>query len=200
MLVAIAECLPTVATAAGRPLADIEVAYERIRTTANIADLLGAAEIEYLAPADAVATGLPPDSVDIVFSNSVLEHVSRETIDGMMRESARLLAPGGVSVHSVNCGDHYAYFDRRITPINYLTYSEREWRFWNNRLQYQNRLRPSDFVDMAERAGLTVVRELHRPRAELLATLPNLEITAEFRDYPPDQLCSTSVTFVARKG
>ena len=200
MLVALAVHLSALAAAGGRPLAEVKAAYDRLRATTDIADLLGAAEIEYLAPADAVATRLPPDSVDIVFSNSVLEHVSAGTIDGMMRESARLLTPGGVVVHSVNCGDHYAYFDRRITPINYLTYSEREWRFWNNRLQYQNRLRPSDFVALAERAGLTVVRELHRPRAELLATLSNLDITPEFRNYPPDQLCSTSVTFVARKG
>ena len=30
-------------------------------------------------------------------------------------------------MHCANCGDHYAYFDRMITPINYLAYSEHEW-------------------------------------------------------------------------
>ena len=38
----------------------------------------------------------------------------------MMREAFRVLRPGGLSIHSVNCADHYAYFDHNVSPINYL--------------------------------------------------------------------------------
>lgn len=102
-------------------------------------------------------------------------------------------------MHCANCGDHYAYFDRMITPINYLAYSEREWAFWNNRLLYQNRLRPVDFVRLAEQAGLEIVLLKIQPRAELLEKLSQIPIASEFRHYPDEQLCSTSVGFAARK-
>ena len=109
-----------------------------------------------------------------------------------------MLREGGVTIHCANCGDHYAYIDRRITPLNYLTYPEKRWRLWNNGLQYQNRLRPSDFVALAERAGMEVVLYCYRPREDLKAALPRLRIAEEFRKYPVEQLCSTSVAFAAR--
>lgn len=102
-------------------------------------------------------------------------------------------------LHSLNCGDHYAYFDKRISFINYLTYTERQWRFWDNRLLYQNRLRPCDFIGLAERAGFEVVLRKQKPRPALLELLSTLDIAPEFRDYPPEELCSTSVDFVTRK-
>ena len=80
------------------------------------------------APADAAATGLSGASVALVFSNSVLEHVPAGVLGAVMRESTRILQPGGRALHSVNCGDHYAYFDRSITPIHYLRYSARQWK------------------------------------------------------------------------
>ena len=94
-------------------------------------------------------------------------------------------------------GDHYAYFDRRLTPIHYLRFRERTWRIWNNGLQHQNRLRPDDFLELAEREGLQIVLN-RQPRPELLARFEELPIAPEFRHYPRAQLCTTSVDFVAR--
>lgn len=181
--------LPAVAQAAGEPLETVRARYAARPLPA----------LEYRAPADATRTGLPDGSVDVVFSNSVLEHVPGAVIADMMREAYRVLRPGGLSVHSVNCADHYAYSDPSITFINYLTYSDTGWAFWNNDLQYQNRMRPSDFIELSERAGFTTVLASHAPRPELLAVLPSMAIAAEFRDYPAEQLCATSVDFVGRK-
>jgi len=129
----------------------------------------------------------------------VLEHVPRAVIAAMMRESYRILRPGGLSLHSVNCGDHYAYFDRQITFINYLTIAEKDWQFWNNDLQYQNRMRPQDFIELSEQAGLTTVLAKYQPRPALLAQLAALKIAPEFQNYSPEQLCCTSVDFGGQK-
>ena len=43
-------------------------------------EVLKAAGIEYHAPADATVTGLPDASVALVFSNSVLEHVTGQVL------------------------------------------------------------------------------------------------------------------------
>ncbi len=199
MLAALGDHLPAIADAASRPVGEVEAAYQRLRDGTTLRGVLREAGIDYRAPADATATGLPPWSVDVVFSNSVLEHVHPAAIAAMMRESSRVLRGGGVAVHSVNCGDHYAYFDPRITQINYLTYPAPAWRFWNNKLMYQNRLRPQDFLDSAEQAGLEVVLTKFQPRTELLGALPEMDIAPEFRHYPAEQLCCTSIDFVACK-
>lgn len=162
------------------------------------ARILACAGIEYHAPADATNTGLAHQSVSLVYSNSVLEHVCPTVLGPMMGETKRLLTPHGLALHSVNCGDHYAYFDRAITPLNYLRFTASQWRRWNNNLLFQNRLRPSDFTALASKEGLTVVHQIQTERHELLAQIPQHEIAPEFRHYDAQDLCSTSVTFAAR--
>jgi hypothetical protein len=199
MLVALRPHLPRISSRSGRSLGEVTADYERLTQTGSLTEMLAAARIDYRAPADATRTTLPPGSVDVVFSNSVLEHVRPEAIAGMMRESRRILRVGGLTIHCLNCGDHYAYFDRTITPINYLTYPAQRWRFWDNALLYQNRLRPQDFTEMAESEGLEVVLNVYRPRRELLEAMQHMSIAEEFRRYPPEQLCSTSVAFAGMK-
>lgn len=189
--------LGAMASACGQEEGALRERWQRLMAAGEGKALLRAAGIEYQAPADATRTGLPPASVDLVFSNSVLEHVGAQVLGALMAESERILAPGGYSLHNVNCGDHYAYFDRSITPIHYLRYPSAQWRKWNNDILYQNRLRAVDFLKAAEQAGLRVVLDTHKPRPELLQRLPQLPIAPEFRHYPPEELCCTSLDFAA---
>ena len=190
--------LPALAEAAVRPVEEVKAAYAGLDTRSATAALRSAG-ITYHAPADAASTGLPPGSIDVAFSNSVLEHVPRDVIQALFHEQCRILKPGGLSVHSVNCGDHYAYFDRSLNPVRYLTYSDREWSFWNNDLLYQNRLRPRDFLEMASTAGLELALVKFTPKAALLRELPRLRIAKRFEGYSPEELCTTSIDFVARR-
>jgi SAM-dependent methyltransferase len=191
--------LAKIARVGKREEAEVRARYRRMRQAGTVEELLKEARIDYRAPADAARTGLGEASVDIVFSNSVLEHVPPGAIAAILVESERVLKPGGLSIHSANCGDHYAYFDQSITAINYLRYGAAEWKFWDNELLYQNRLRPVDFIEMAERAGLEVPLRIHRARPELLVALERMPLAAEFRHYEREQLCATSVDFVGRK-
>jgi SAM-dependent methyltransferase len=190
--------LPAIAASSGRTPAEVEAAYKRLLPCRSLDELLHQINLRYAAPADARHTGLPEGSVDVAFSNSVLEHVPPDVILGLMRETRRVLRPGGIGMHGANCGDHYAYFDKNITMLNYLQYSHDEWRVWNNDLLYQNRLRPCDFVRLAEEAGLNTVFARSQPAPELLECLPGLTLSSEFAAYPPEQLCATSLGLVSQ--
>ncbi len=157
--------------------------------------------IDYRAPADAAHTGLADGSVDIVFSNSVLEHVPPVVLDGLFAEGRRVLRTGGVAFHSVNCGDHYAYTDPSVGQLHYLQFPDRVWkRWWNNDLQYQNRLRAIDFIELAKRHDLEIVRDTRHATPERLEELRRLpRIADEFAGYAPEELCITTVDFVARR-
>jgi len=191
--------LSEISTASRQSQSEVVQRHRAISEAGDGQAMLAAAGVRYAAPFDASATGLAGGSIDLVYSNSVLEHVSESVLDALMRELHRVLRPGGVAIHGVNCGDHYAYFDRRISQLNYLKYSHASWRKWNNALQYQNRLRPSDFIRSATEAGLEVVAMSSRPKLELLERLPEASISRDFKHYSREDLSTTSVDFILRR-
>jgi hypothetical protein len=166
--------------------------------TGDLAEATGGV-IDYRAPMDATRTGLDEASFDCVFSNSVLEHVPPAIIDAMYAEAMRILDAGAIMFHSVNCGDHYAYFDRTIDQLNYLRYSDAQWSRWNNAFLYQNRLRAHDFVERAERAGFEIVLNTAQASELRRSQLAATPVHAQFSAIPAERLCITSVDFIARK-
>jgi SAM-dependent methyltransferase len=155
--------------------------------------------VVYEAPADASRTTIAAHELDCVFSNSVLEHVLPEAVDSIFREAMRILAPGGIMFHSVNCGDHYAYVDRKINQLNYLRYSDSEWRRWDNAFLYQNRMRAYEFVDRASAIGFDIVLNTECAREKRLAELAAMQVHPQFAHIPPERLCVTSIDFIGRK-
>ncbi|MBE7451940.1 MAG: class I SAM-dependent methyltransferase [Kofleriaceae bacterium] len=202
LVTVLGERLGFVAEAADRPVADVERAYRPLAEAIAAGAPLDAATdavVAYRAPGDASVTGLPAGSVDVVFSNSVLEHVPAPAIERCLAEAMRVLRPGGVVFHSVNCGDHYAYADPAIDQLNYLRYSDAAWRKWNNAFLYQNRLRAADFTAMARAAGFTIEVDTSRPHPERLRQLARTPVHPDFGHYDRDQLAITSIDFVGRK-
>ena len=63
--------------------------------------------------------------------------------------------------HFVDMADHYAYFDRRLSQYHYLRFSDRAWRLLNGGIQYQSRLRISDYRDLHAEAGFSILQEEH---------------------------------------
>ncbi len=84
------------------------------------------------------------DSVDFLFSNSVLEHVMNP--ERVYQAMAKFLRPGGVSYHVIDLRDHLHWFD----PLRFLGMSEAEY----NAINTENRLRAQDHLRLAADAGL----------------------------------------------
>ena len=195
------EELPRIATACQIPLADVQGRYRRLLAAANTSDPTALSEgvIQYRAPTDAADSGIEDGAIDLLFSNSVLEHVPPDAIIRLHHASLRLLRPGGWIFHSVNCGDHYAYADPKVHQLNYLQFSERQWKFWNNRFLYQNRLRARQFVDGARDAGFELLLDTSHTRPQRLEQLRAMKIAPEFSAIPEETLCITTVDFIGKK-
>ncbi len=192
-----------IAKESGKPIEALETAQVALATAMQRGQPMAAATgnvVDYRAPADASATQHLPNTIDVVFSNSVLEHVPGVAIEAIYAEAMRILKPGGIMFHSVNCGDHYAYTDRSIHQLHYLQFSDREWARWNNAFLYQNRLRAKDFTDMARDAGFTIEVDTSRASQERLAQLDRITVDPAFvAKYTREQLAITSIDFIARK-
>lgn len=172
----------------------IDARYQRLL---NAPHILEAASICYLAPCDASQTGLKPGSLDLIISNNVFEHVPEPALHALFREAKRVLRPNGHVLHCVNCGDHYAYSDPAITQLNYLQFSDDDWKRWNNDLHFQNRLRARDFVEMADRAGLAIFSAETFVNPAWLKQVEQMELAPRFRRYKPEELAATSLTLIA---
>ncbi len=192
----------TIARVTGRPEPEVRAKLDALARALHRGAQLEVATddvIQYRAPADAAATTLPAESIDVVFSNSVLEHVPPDVIDACLAEAFRILVPGGLVFHSVDCGDHYAYVDPQINQLHFLQYTDGEWRWWNNKFLYQNRLRAVDFTQKARRAGFAIDVDTSRARPERLAQLDAIAIAPTFARYTREQLAITTIDFVGRK-
>lgn len=130
---------------------------------------------------DAQTPRLPARSVHLIVSNNTLEHIPPAELVAVMAECRRIAAPRAVMSHFIDMSDHYAHFDSSITEFNYLRYSARAWRVFNNRLHYQSRLRASDYRRIIQAAGFAVIAEDSdegRPDE-----LDQIKLAAPFRDY-----------------
>ncbi len=156
--------------------------------------------MDYRAPCHARSTGLDSESVDLITSTAVLQHVPLEEIRAMMGECRRLLRRGGLVCHLIGYHDHYADFDRKISVYNFLQYSDKAWRLYSPALQYQNRLRHRDYVELAQAAGFEVVAERREDGSSSdLDTLRRLPLNERFRGYIPEELAVRSGLIVLRK-
>lgn len=61
---------------------------------------------------------LPGASLDLVFSNSVLEHI--DDLPASLARQHALLRAGGMACHTVDFADHRHYADRRVHPLQLL--------------------------------------------------------------------------------
>lgn len=98
---------------------------------------------------------LPPQSVDLFYSDSVLQFVAPYDLETLVAQARGFLKPTGVSFHVVDCSDFHTQKDERIPSLAYLVWPEFAWKLLTSRyLNYQNRLRMPQFADLFARHGL----------------------------------------------
>lgn len=66
---------------------------------------------EYCLQRNASLAPLQSESYGLVVSADTLEHVERGVLPQVIRETHRLLWPGGYAIHQIDSADHLSYFD-----------------------------------------------------------------------------------------
>ena len=99
-------------------------------------------------------------SFDIIVSGGVLEHIPASFASEYVYDIARMLKSGGHSFHSINIRDHLCQYDRAVSPKQYMRYSDRAWKRWfENDVQYINKIQRSDWLTLFEKVGLKLIEE-----------------------------------------
>lgn len=146
---------PALFHALARALGSFEGAYElRIPEDGDFDAILGALDATYLTGGIASLAAVPDESVDLIWSSVVLEHVLRDEFEALARQCARVLAPGGVMSHAVDLRDHLG------GGLNNLRFSPERWESdaWRDAGFYTNRMSQGEIVAAFERHGFETVR------------------------------------------
>ena len=100
---------------------------------------------------------IAPASVDLFYSDSVLQFMDPRDLAVLVREARRFLKPSGRCFHTVDCFDSHARSDARIPRLAYLAWPQPAWNLLTSRyLNYQNRWRMPQFLRLFENEGFGV--------------------------------------------
>jgi|LakMenEpi03Aug12_release.lakeMendotaPanAssembly.Ray.scaffolds.fasta_scaffold522516_1 SAM-dependent methyltransferase len=164
-------------------------------------DLLKVANIEYRAPENASKINLPDGSVDIHFSNTVLEHISRKALLEIFAEGKRILKPDGIFIHNIDLSDHFAHTDSSISKTNFLKYNQATWNLLaGNKFAFCNRMRVKEYREIFAKLGLTIISEKIVLDEESIMNLKNgMKINRFFKRFSVEELSAISYLVLLRK-
>jgi SAM-dependent methyltransferase len=146
------------------------------------------ARIVYRAPWTDPAT-LEQGSIDMIFSQAVLEHV--DDLTGVYDAMRRWLKPGGLMTHQID----YRCHGKADTWNGHWTYSDAAWKLVVGRRAYLlNRQPHSEQVRMLRAGGFSVVRETVFP---LPSELTRRQLAPRFRALTNEDLTTSGAFIVA---
>ncbi|HET8924030.1 MAG TPA: methyltransferase domain-containing protein [Candidatus Acidoferrum sp.] len=156
--------------------------------------------VHYHAPGDASQSGIPDSSLDLYFSVAVLEHVSKTAIKAMLGEAHRILRSGGLTYPVIGMFDRYTNVDPSITRVNFLKFNELTWRLiGQNKINYHNRLRESEFIALFEEAGFEIVDRRSEVDEPSLKALETMRLAPKYRCFDKRDLATFGGILTARK-
>ena len=161
----------------GLPVPDLSQA-------ASFDDILATCHARYLTGGLLSLREIPCDTVDFVWSHSVLEHVRKHELADTLNELFRVMKPGAHTSHNIDYQDHLA------GALNNLRFSERWWEspLFANSGFYTNRIPAATMHRLFRKAGFRLIEEGFGRWGHGLPT-PRRAMDAAFRAYGDDELC-----------
>jgi SAM-dependent methyltransferase len=132
-------------------------------------------------------------SIDLIFSQAVLEHIRRPEFEPLLRECRRVLKPGGICSHRIDLADHLG------GCLNNLRFSRARWesRLFADSGFYTNRLRYRQLLELFANAGFAVtVTNVDRWKA---LPIRRAQLAPEFRNMPDEELCVSGFDVILLK-
>ena len=133
------------------------------------------------------------NSIDYIFSHSVIEHVRKYQIDNLIKEMFRILKPDGVISHNINYKDHLG------ESLNNLRFSEKVWEsnFFAKSGFYTNRIPAVKMHSLFKENGFCLRNELFGKWEKL--PLERKKINKIFKDFTDQELSIPTSSFIATK-
>ena len=124
----------------------------KINGIKNIHEILKLCKSDYYIEGKKSIKLIKSNSIDLIFSTAVLEHLKLDEFEIIIKEMRRILKNDGFTSHEVDLKDHLN------KSLNNLRFSSRIWEsnLFSNSGFYTNRLRYSQIIKIFEKSGFNV--------------------------------------------
>jgi len=164
-----------------------------IFSACSIDDILKFCCSEYRTQGLSSWSSIPDESVDLVFSQAVLEHIRKHEFLPLQHECHRVMKSGAVASHRVDLRDHLG------GALNNLRFSESLWEsdFFTRSGFYTNRIQLNEMLTMFATAGFEAdVLDVRRWKA---VPTPRRKMDSAFANMPEEELNVSGFDVLLRK-
>jgi len=146
----------------------------KLKNIKNLTDLKKIFNIEYYAPLNII--DLKEKKFDAIISTNVIEHIPKKNLEIILDKFRKIIKKQGILSFLIDYSDHYAHTDMNINSVNFLKYSDQEFKKYNTPLLFQNRLRHYDYINIFKNKKFRILKTIKGPKKDKI----NL-ISSEFK-------------------
>ena len=134
---------------------------------------------------------LPENSIDLMVSNCVLNHIPLDILKPELKILRKILKPNGYMHFLIGHDDHWTFHDLKMNKFQYYIYSDKYYkRLFETNFQFQNRLVKKELIDLFDQCGLILTNYFEHKndssRAEIEKIIHKLD--SRFSKYSIDDL------------
>ena len=156
--------------------------------------------IEYHPNSNVITADLP-NSVDLIFSRFVLEHVTPEDLKEMHKRFTKHYGSEVLILHMISPSDHRAFSDSSLSHYDFLRYSQKEWNRIQTKFDYHNRLRLPQYIEIFTEAGMEIIHLEHdfaEPDTKKHNLFKQVPIHDDFKKFTEVELTAGSINILLR--
>lgn len=164
-----------------------------IKDNFSFDELLSFSNAKYMTSGLIDFKKLKNESIDYIFSHSVLEHVRLHELEELISQMYRVIKPGGIISHNINYKDHLS------ESLNNLRFSEKIWEsdLMANSGFYTNRVPAIKMHRLFKNIGFQIVKESFGSWSKL--PIPRSKISDDFKAFSDEELSYCTSSFIAQK-
>ena len=195
----IKEQFPLITSNFNVSIKDLEDKYEKLVLNSTLKRLLDSANIEYIAPGDFTKLNITSETIDLIHSITVLEHIPYQVIINILEKSIEYLRPGGYILNSIDLSDHNILSDPSLPPMDFLKYSRIYWEFFQNKLSYVNRLRAVHIKGLFKKIGFDIIKSETVLDPKNVKIVKKMKVDSQFQRLSPENLATQWINILAKK-
>lgn len=150
-----------------------------------------------LVVGDARHTSFGNNTFDLITSNNTFEHIYPDILVDILKEFYRVLKADGIMSHHIDPSDHFFYIDKTISRYNFLQFSESQWKWIDNSIQPQNRLRKSDYIKLFLSTNFLILDQ--KDIAGKIEEIRSINLSKYYKNYGIEDILIYDTFIIAHK-
>ena len=165
----------------------------KIKKNFSFQDLLDFCKTSYMTRGLQDLKSIKSNSIDYIFSHSVLEHVRLFELEETINQMYRILKKGGLVSHNINYKDH---LDEGLNNLRFPT-SLWESNLFANSGFYTNRVPAVKMHSLFRKKGMNMLKENYGSWGKL--PIKRSKISKDFNQFSDEDLSIRTSSFIAQK-